>query len=87
MLRSGAGHCEVKGQLGSRAGHSQEEENLRESTERNATGGGGRRRAVRWLGVCGDGGMVLDIFSVNGEQGQERKNGTPENWFPPELIF
>ena len=46
--------------------------------------------------MCGDGGMVLDIFSVNGEQGQGRKNGPPKigspgtNFLinrPPELVL
>ena len=32
-------------------------------------GGGGRRGALRRDGGCGDGGMLLDIFSVEGEQG------------------
>ena len=39
-------------------------------TEKCAThGGGGRRGALRRDGGCGDGGMLLDIFSVEGEQG------------------
>ena len=52
-------------------------------------GGGGRRRAVRRLGRCGDGGMVLDIFSVDGEQGQGRKICSPrtDNKGPRNLFY
>ena len=32
-------------------------------------GGGGRRGALRRDGGCGDGAMLLDIFSVEGEHG------------------
>ena len=32
-------------------------------------GGGGRRGALRRDGGYGDGGMLLDIFSVEGEHG------------------
>ena len=32
-------------------------------------GGGGRRGALRQDGGCGDGDMLLDIFSVEGEHG------------------
>ena len=32
-------------------------------------GGGGRRGVLRRDGGCGDGGMLPDIFSVEGEQG------------------
>ena len=56
--------------------------------------GGGRRRAVRPVGGCCDGGMLLDIFSVDGEEGQGRKNGPPKigsprnlNMDPPELKY
>ena len=72
MQRSGAGHCEVKGQLGLEKRRISEE-GLKEAPRGRWEEEGGRR-----VGGCCDGGMLLNIFSVDGEQGQGRKNGPPK---------